>query len=73
MAKKIDIGKLDSCLIVVDYNPYRSDDCDIMFYKDRNDAKKNGGYSKEFLDRNSFTIKDIISTLKRDESHFATF
>ena len=39
MAKKIDIGKLDSCLIVVDYNPYHSDDCDIMFYKDRNDAK----------------------------------
>ena len=73
MAKKIDIGKLDSCLIVVDYNPHRSDDCDIMFYKDRNDAKKNGGYSKEFLDRNSFTIKDIISRLKKDRNYFATF
>ena len=73
MAKKIDIGKLDSCLIVVDYNPHYSDDCDIMFYKDRNDAKKNGGYSKEFLDRNSFTIKEIISTLKKGGSYFATF
>ena len=71
MAKKNDIGKLDSCLIVVDYNPHRSDDSDIMFYKDRNDAKKNGGYSKEFLDRNSFTIKDIISALKEDINHFA--
>lgn len=73
MAKKIDIGKLDSCLIVVDYNSYRSDDCDIRFYKDRNDAKKNGGYSKKFLDENSFTIKDIISNLKKGRSHFATF
>lgn len=73
MAEKIDIGKLDSCLIVVDYNSYRSDDCDIRFYKDRNEAKKNGGYSKEFLDSNSFTIKDIISTLKKGRSHFATF
>lgn len=73
MAKKIDIGKLDSCLIVVDYNSYRSDDCNIRFYKDRNEAKKKGGYSKEFLDSNSFTIKDIISTLKKGRSHFATF
>ena len=73
MANKIDIGKLDSCLIVVDYNPHCSDDCDIMIYKDRNDAKKNGGYSKEFLDRNSFTIKEIISALKEDINHFATF
>ena len=73
MAKKNDIGKLDSCLIVVDYNSYRSDYCNIRFYKDRNDAKKKGGYSKEFLDRNSFTIKDIISTLKEDRTYFATF
>lgn len=73
MAKKIDIGKLDSCLIVIDYNSYRSDDCDVLIFKDRNEAKKNGGYSKEFLDSNSFTIKDIISTLKKGRSHFATF
>ena len=73
MAKRNDIGKLDSCLIVVEYNPHCSDDCDIKVYKDRNDAKKNGGYSKEFLDRNSFTIKDIISTIKKGRSHFATF
>lgn len=73
MAKKIDIGKLDSCLIVIDYNSYRSDDCDVLIFKDRNDAKKKRGYTKKFLDRNSFTIKDIISTLKKGRSHFATF
>lgn len=49
MAKKIDIGKLDSCLIVVDYNSYRSDDCDIRFYKDRNEAKKKEGIQRNFL------------------------
>ena len=73
MAKKTDIGKIDSCLIVIDYNSHRSDDCDVLVFKDRNDAKKKGGYSKEFLDRNSFTIKDIISTLKEDINHFARF
>jgi len=73
MANKVDIGKLDSCLIVIDYNPYRNDDCNVLIFKDRNDAKKKRGYSKKFLDRNSFTIKDIISDLKKGYNHFATF
>lgn len=73
MTNKVDVGKLDSCLIVIDYNSYRSDDCDVLVFKDRNDAKKKGGYSKEFLDRNSFTIKEIISELKKGVNHLATF
>lgn len=73
MAKKNDIGKLDSCLIVVDYNPRCSDDCDVLIFKDRNDAKKKRGYTKKFLDKNSFTIKDIILNLKKERNHFATF
>lgn len=63
-----DIGNLESCIIVVDYNPSVSDDLDIRCFKDRNEAREHGYTNPRYLDKHAIRLGDIIKAIKKEET-----
>lgn len=63
-----EIGNLDSCIIVVDYNPSVSDDLDIRCFKDRNEAREHGYTNPRYLDKHAIRLGDIIKAIKKEET-----
>ena len=63
-----EIGNLDSCIIVVDYNPQVSDNLDIRCFKDRNEARKHGYTNPRYLDKHAIRLGDIIKSIKKKET-----
>ena len=66
--KNREIGNLDSCIIVVDYNPQVSDDLDIRCFKDRNEAREHGYTNPKYLDKHAIRLGDIIKAIKKEET-----
>lgn len=64
-----EIGNLDSCIIVVDYNPSVSDDLDIRCFKDRNEAREHGYTNPRYLDKHAIRLGDIIKAIKKEQTH----
>lgn len=64
-----EIGNLESCIIVVDYNPRVSDNLDIRCFKDRNEAKKHGYTNPRYLDNHAIRLGDIIKAIKKEQTH----
>lgn len=63
-----EIGNLDSCIIVVDYNPQVSDNLDIRCFKDRNEAREHGYTNPRYLDKHAIRLGDIIKAIKQEET-----
>jgi hypothetical protein len=63
-----EIGNLESCIIVVDYNPSVSDDLDIRCFKDRNEAREHGYTNPKYLDKHAIRLGDIIKAIKKEET-----
>jgi hypothetical protein len=63
-----EIGNLESCIIVVDYNPSVSDDLDIRCFKDRNEAREHGYTNPRYLDKHAIRLGDIIKAIKKEET-----
>lgn len=63
-----DIGNLESCIIVVDYNPQVSDNLDIRCFKDRNEAREHGYTNPKYLDKHAIRLGDIIKAIKKEET-----
>ena len=63
-----EIGNLESCIIVVDYNPEISDNLDIRCFKDRNEAREHGYTNPKYLDKHSIRLGDIIKAIKKEET-----
>ena len=63
-----DIGNLESCIIVVDYNPQVSDDLDIRCFKDRNEAREHGYTNPRYLDKHAIRLGDIVKAIKQAET-----
>jgi hypothetical protein len=63
-----EIGNLDSCIIVVDYNPQVSDNLDIRCFKDRNEAREHGYTNPRYLDKHAIRLGDIIKAIKKKET-----
>lgn len=63
-----EIGNLDSCIIVVDYNPQVSDNLDIRCFKDRNEAREHGYTNPRYLDKHAIRLGDIIKAIKKEET-----
>jgi hypothetical protein len=66
--KNREIGNLDSCIIVVDYNPQVSDNLDIRCFKDRNEAREHGYTNPRYLDKHAIRLGDIIKAIKKEET-----
>ena len=66
--KNREIGNLESCIIVVDYNPQVSDNLDIRCFKDRNEAREHGYTNPKYLDKHAIRLGDIIKTIKKEET-----
>lgn len=66
--KNREIGNLDSCIIVVDYNPQVSDNLDIRCFKDRNEAREHGYTNPRYLDKHAIRLGDIIKAIKQEET-----
>lgn len=66
--KNREIGNLDSCIIVVDYNPQVSDNLDIRCFKDRNEAREHGYTNPKYLDKHAIRLGDIIKAIKKEET-----
>lgn len=66
--KNREIGNLESCIIVVDYNPQVSDDLDIRCFKDRNEAREHGYTNPKYLDKHAIRLGDIIKAIKKEET-----
>lgn len=71
--KKRDIGKLESCIIVVDYNPRLNDDVEIRCFKDRNEARQHGYTNPKYLDKHAITLGEIIKYIEEEDTWVATF
>jgi hypothetical protein len=67
--KNREIGNLESCIIVVDYNPSVSDDLDIRCFKDRNEAREHGYTNPRYLDKHAIRLGDIIKAIKKEETY----
>lgn len=67
--KNREIGNLESCIIVVDYNPSISDDLDIRCFKDRNEAREHGYTNPRYLDKHAIRLGDIIKAIKKEETY----
>jgi hypothetical protein len=67
--KNREIGNLESCIIVVDYNPQVSDDLDIRCFKDRNEAREHGYTNPRYLDKHAIRLGDIIKAIKKEETY----
>ena len=67
--KNREIGNLESCIIVVDYNPSVSDDLDIRCFKDRNEAREHGYTNPKYLDKHAIRLGDIIKAIKEEETY----
>jgi hypothetical protein len=63
-----EIGNLESCIIVVDYNPQVSDNLDIRCFKDRNEAREHGYTNPKYLDKHAIRLGDIIKAIKKEET-----
>jgi hypothetical protein len=63
-----EIGNLESCIIVVDYNPSVNDDLDIRCFKDRNEAREHGYTNPRYLDKHAIRLGDIIKAIKKEET-----
>lgn len=63
-----EIGNLDSCIIVVDYNPQVSDNLDIRCFKDRNEAREHGYTNPKYLDKHAIRLGNIIKAIKKKET-----
>lgn len=63
-----EIGNLESCIIVVDYNPQVSDNLDIRCFKDRNEAREHGYTNPKYLDKHAIRLGDIIKAIKQEET-----
>ncbi len=63
-----EIGNLDSCIIVIDYNPQVSDNLDIRCFKDRNEAREHGYTNPKYLDKHAIRLGDIIKAIKKKET-----
>ena len=63
-----EIGNLESCIIVVDYNPQVSDNLDIRCFKDRNEAREHGYTNPRYLDKHAIRLGDIIKAIKKEET-----
>lgn len=66
--KNREIGNLESCIIVVDYNPQVSDDLDIRCFKDRNEAREHGYTNPRYLDKHAIRLGDIIKAIKKEQT-----
>lgn len=66
--KNREIGNLESCIIVVDYNPSVSDNLDIRCFKDRNEAREHGYTNPRYLDKHAIRLGDIIKSIKQEET-----
>lgn len=66
--KNREIGNLESCIIVVDYNPSVSDDLGIRCFKDRNEAREHGYTNPRYLDKHAIRLGDIIKAIKKEET-----
>ena len=66
--KNREIGNLESCIIVVDYNPRVIDDLDIRCFKDRNEAREHGYTNPKYLDKHAIRLGDIIKAIKKEET-----
>ena len=66
--KNREIGNLESCIIVVDYNPSVSDDLDIRCFKDRNEAREHGYTNPKYLDKHAIRLGDIIKAIKKEQT-----
>lgn len=66
--KNREIGNLESCIIVVDYNPQVSDNLDIRCFKDRNEAREHGYTNPRYLDKHAIRLGDIIKAIKQEET-----
>jgi hypothetical protein len=66
--KNREIGNLESCIIVVDYNPQVSDNLDIRCFKDRNEAREHGYTNPKYLDKHAIRLGDIIKAIKKEET-----
>ena len=66
--KNRESGNLDSCIIVVDYNPQVSDNLDIRCFKDRNEAREHGYTNPKYLDKHAIRLGDIIKAIKKEET-----
>ena len=66
--KNREIGNLESCIIVVDYNPSISDDLDIRCFKDRNEAREHGYTNPRYLDKHAIRLGDIIKAIKKEQT-----
>ena len=64
--KNREIGNLESCIIVVDYNPSVNDDLDIRCFKDRNEAREHGYTNPRYLDKHAIRLGDIIKAIKQE-------
>lgn len=63
-----EIGNLESCIIVVDYNPSVNDDLDIRCFKDRNEAREHGYTNPRYLDKHAIRLGDIIKAIKKEQT-----
>ena len=66
--KNREIGNLESCIIVVDYNPQVSDNLDIRCFKDRNEAREHGYTNPRYFDNHAIRLGDIIKAIKQEET-----
>jgi hypothetical protein len=71
--KNRDIGKLESCIIVIDYNPRINDDVEIRCFKDRNEAREHGYTNPKYLDSHSINLGEIIKAIKKEETYIASY
>jgi hypothetical protein len=71
--KNRDIGKLESCIIVIDYNPRINDDVEIRCFKDRNEAREHGYTNPKYLDSHSINLGEIIKAIKKGETYIASY
>lgn len=63
-----EIGNLESCIIVVDYNPSVNVDLDIRCFKDRNEAREHGYTNPRYLDKHAIRLGDIIKAIKKEQT-----
>lgn len=69
MRNKRHIGNLDTCIIVVDYNPQINDNVVIRCFKDKNEARANGFTNPNYLNKHAISIKSIIDAIEYGETY----
>ena len=70
---KRNIGKLESCIIVVNYNPNCNDSVEIRCFKDKNEARQHGYTNTDYLNTHSIRLGEIINNIEYNKTFVANF